>query len=39
MRVALFSEDTSLDFGTLRLDSFAETVLISEMKAVRKNEE
>ena len=27
----LFSEDTSLDFGALRLDSFAEKVLLSEV--------
>lgn len=27
----LFSEDTSLDFGALRLDSFAERVLLNEM--------
>jgi hypothetical protein len=32
----LFSDDTSLDFGALRLDSFAEGVLMSSIKTVRK---
>lgn len=33
----LFCEETTLDFGALRLDSFAEAVLLAEM-ADRKQE-